>query len=69
MLGLLHEVDDHEIAQHAQRAGVTTRPLSLYHLRKPAAGKGLLLGYGAVDEDEIGPNFARLAAVLRRFVR
>jgi len=68
VLGLTQQVDDHAVAQHAQRAGVTTRPLSLYHIRQPAAGKGLLLGYGAVREEEIGPSFARLAKVLRGYL-
>ena len=30
-----------------------------------AATKGLLLGYGAVAEEEIAPSFARLAQVVR----
>ena len=68
VLGLAPQVDDHAVARHAQRAGVTTRPLSLYHLRQPAAGKGLLLGYGAVREEEIAPSFARLAKVLRGYL-
>ena len=34
----------------------------------PAAGKGLLLGYGAVREEEIAPSFARLAKVLRGYL-
>ena len=67
VLGLAPQVDDDAVAQHARRAGVTTRPLSLYHMRRPA-GKGLLLGYGAVREEEIGPSFARLAAVLRGYL-
>jgi len=37
-------------------------------MRRPAAGKGLLLGYGAVREEEIGPSFAKLAKVLRGHV-
>jgi GntR family transcriptional regulator/MocR family aminotransferase len=67
-LGLGRLVDDHAVAQHAQRAGVTTRPLSLYHMRQPAAAKGLLLGYGAVREEEIAPSFAKLARVLRGYL-
>jgi len=68
VLALPGEVDDDALAQRAQRAGVTTRPLSLYFMRRPAAGKGLLLGYGAVREEEIGPSFAKLAKVLRGHV-
>jgi len=66
VLGLPPSVDDHAVARDAQRAGVTTRPLSMYYMRKPAADTGLLLGYGAVREEEIGPSFARLAKVVRR---
>ena len=65
VLGLPPQVDDDALAQHAQRAGVTTRPLSLYFMRRPVAGKGLLLGYGAVREEEIAPSFTKLAKVLR----
>jgi len=67
-LGLGRLVDDDAVAQHAQRAGVTTRPLSLYHMRRPAAAKGLLLGYGCVREEEIAPSFAKLARVLRAYL-
>ncbi|HZT55596.1 MAG TPA: PLP-dependent aminotransferase family protein [Burkholderiaceae bacterium] len=66
VLGLPPQVDDDAVAQQAQRAGVTTRPLSLYHMRRPAAAKGLLLGYGAVREEEVAPSFAKLAKVLQR---
>ena len=57
------------VAHDAQRAGVATRPLSMYYLRPAAAESGLLLGYGAVREEEIGPSFARLAGVLRGHLR
>lgn len=65
VLGLPHGVDDHAVVHDAQRAGVATRPLSMYYMRPAAAEAGLLLGYGAVREEEIGPSFARLAKVLR----
>ena len=68
VLGLPQQVDDAAVAQAAQRAGITTRPLSLYHLRQPATTKGLMLGYGAVPEADIGPSFARLAQVVRGFL-
>lgn len=68
VLGLPPHLDDAAVAQAALRAGISTRPLSLYHLRQPAATKGLLLGYGAVPEEEIGPSFARLAQVVRGFL-
>jgi len=68
VLGLPQQVDDAAVAHAALRAGVTTRPLSLYYLRQPAATRGLLLGYGAVREEEIGPSFAKLAQVVRGFL-
>jgi GntR family transcriptional regulator/MocR family aminotransferase len=65
VLGLPARCDDRLVAERAQRAGVTVRPLSLYSMRPPGAAKGLLLGYGGVAEEEIAPAFARLAKVLR----
>jgi GntR family transcriptional regulator/MocR family aminotransferase len=68
VLGLPRHIDDHAVAQKAQRAGVTTRPLSLYHVRQSAPAKGLLLGYGAVREEEIASQFAKLARVVQTFL-
>ncbi|GHC96134.1 GntR family transcriptional regulator [Pseudorhodoferax aquiterrae] len=68
VLGLPHAVDDAAVADQALAAGVMTRPLSMYSLRRPAPHKGLVLGYGAVTEPEIRAGFARLAAVLARHV-
>jgi len=68
VLGLPPLVDDRAVAQKAQRAGVTTRPLSLYHVRQSAPAKGLLLGYGAVREEEIASQFAKLARVVQTFL-
>lgn len=68
VLGLPPPVDDRAVALRAQRAGVTTRPLSLYHLRQDVRAKGLLLGYGAVREEEIASQFARLARVVQTFL-
>jgi GntR family transcriptional regulator / MocR family aminotransferase len=67
VLGLPTDVDDHAVAQQVLRAKVTTRPLSLYHMHGPAPRRGLLLGYGAVHEEEIAANFARLAKAVRGF--
>ncbi len=64
VLGLPASIDDHAAARRLDRAGVATRPLSLYHLRQRTAAKGLVLGYGAVDELRIGAQFERLAAAL-----
>jgi GntR family transcriptional regulator/MocR family aminotransferase len=65
VLGLPRTIDDHVVVQQIARAGVTTRPLSLYQMRGGARDQGLLLGYGAVTEDEVAINFARLARVLQ----
>lgn len=65
VLGLPDQVDDRAVAQQALREGVVARPLSMYHLRQPARSRGLLLGYGAVDEDLAATAFATLARVLR----
>ena len=66
VIGLPAHVDDEELSAQALRAGVMTRPLSLYTLRQPAAERGLVLGYGAVTEDDIRASFAVLADVIDR---
>jgi GntR family transcriptional regulator/MocR family aminotransferase len=68
VLGLPAQVDDHAVVQQVQRAGVTTRPLSLYSMRRPTNDKGLLLGYGAVREEEVASNFALLAKAVQGFL-
>jgi GntR family transcriptional regulator/MocR family aminotransferase len=67
-LGLPQHVDDRAVVEEALQAGVTTRPLSMYYMRgrQPAATGGMLLGYGAVNEAEIGPAFKKLAKVVQR---
>ena len=65
VLGLPPHLDDRAMVQSIAHAGVTTRPLSLYQMRGGPRERGLLLGYGAVREDEIAANFARLARVVR----
>ncbi len=65
VLGLPATMDDRIAAQRLHQAGVGTRPLSLYHLRPRAAAKGLVLGYGAVDEEQVALQFDRLAATLQ----
>ena len=56
------------MVERIARSKVMARPLSLYHMRQPAPAKGLLLGYGAVQEDEIAANFARLAHAVQHFL-
>jgi GntR family transcriptional regulator/MocR family aminotransferase len=66
VLGLPPSVDDAALAQRIARAGVASRPLSLYHLHHASAGRGLVLGYGGVDEADIARHFATLAQVVQR---
>lgn len=68
VLGLPKELDDVAVMQQVLRAGVATRPLSQYYMRQPAPTKGLLLGYGAVAEDEITSNFALLTEAIQEFL-
>ena len=65
VLGLPSAMDDRIAAQRLHQAGVGTRPLSLYHLRTRAPARGLVLGYGAVDEAQIAERFEDLAATLQ----
>jgi GntR family transcriptional regulator/MocR family aminotransferase len=65
VLGLPATLDDRAVAQRLAQAEVSTRPLSLYHLRTRASAKGLVLGYGAVDEAQIAAQFDRLAGVVQ----
>ena len=64
VLGLPGAVDDEALSRQAIRSGVMTRPLSLYFLKKPAPDRGLVLGYGAVTEEEIKASFRQLAEVI-----
>jgi GntR family transcriptional regulator/MocR family aminotransferase len=68
VLGLPGEIDDDAVVRSVLRTGVATRPLSLYHMDPAAPERGLLLGYGAVSEEEIGPNFAMLARAVQTFL-
>ena len=60
---LAARMDDREAARRAQAAGVVVRPLSAFY-SGPRPRQGLLLGYAAVAEAEIGPAVARLARAL-----
>jgi len=65
VLGLPSALDDRAVVKRLLQAGVSTRPLSLYHLRTRAPARGLVLGYGAVDEAQIAERFEDLAATLQ----
>ncbi len=66
VLGLPQHSDDVALAQEIGHAGVTVRAFSRYHMDQARSRKGLLLGYGAVREEEIATNFGVLAGVVRR---
>jgi GntR family transcriptional regulator/MocR family aminotransferase len=68
VLGLPSQLDDQAVVERIARSKVIARPLSLYHMHQPAPAKGLLLGYGAVLEEEIAANFARLAHAVQHFL-
>jgi len=68
VLGLPPHIPDHSVSQHALRAGVNTRPLSMYYMQHTAATQGLLLGYGGVQEEEIVRSFATLAKVVETYL-
>lgn len=65
VLGLPAGSDDQALVQRIEQAGVASRPLSLYHLRKAGAAPGLVLGYGGVDHADFARHFATLASIVQ----
>ncbi len=64
LVGWLPEgVDDREASRHALERGVEATAVSLYGTAPDKRG-GLMLGYPAVDEDEIRAGVRRLASAL-----
>ncbi|WP_317203958.1 PLP-dependent aminotransferase family protein [Janthinobacterium sp.] len=57
--------DDLAICREAARQGLIARPLSRYYMHAATARRGLMLGYASVPNEQIGPAFARLAALIR----
>lgn len=68
-LALPEGVDDAALARTMLERGVVTRPLSLYSLRRPPPLRGLLLGYGSVANDEIGPALEVVADTIEGHLR
>jgi GntR family transcriptional regulator/MocR family aminotransferase len=68
VLGLPSHVDDAAVVVQAERAGIASRPLSMYCMRPGKAERGLVLGYGVVSEEDIPKCFAVLAKVIERFL-
>ncbi|MEJ8814009.1 PLP-dependent aminotransferase family protein [Variovorax ureilyticus] len=64
VLGLPHLRDDWAVCRKAMERGIIARPLSAYYSTAKAAQAGLLLGYGCVPSEKIGPAFEILADVV-----
>lgn len=64
LIGWLPEgVNDRKIARKVLEAGIRVAPISAYTFFEPNRG-GLLLGYTAIDEDQIRAGVKKLQAVL-----
>ncbi|HEV3274963.1 MAG TPA: PLP-dependent aminotransferase family protein [Candidatus Dormibacteraeota bacterium] len=61
-------VDDSAIARDAKSAGINVAALTAFRI-KPAAGGGLVIGYGRVQELAIEPAIRELAGVTRPHLR
>jgi GntR family transcriptional regulator/MocR family aminotransferase len=66
VLRLPDGTDDTAISTEARAAGVLARPLSAYYAASRRRQRGLLLGYACVENSQIDPAFATLAAIVRR---
>jgi GntR family transcriptional regulator / MocR family aminotransferase len=66
VLELPGDVDDRAVTAQALAAGVVTRPLVNYYMKEADARRGLMLGYACVPNEQIAPNFAKLAEVIER---
>jgi len=64
---LKNRTDDHEISARAARQGLWAMPLSVCALSQAArpSPKGLVLGYGGTNVQEIREGVRRLGGVLR----
>lgn len=61
--------EDYLISEQAMKAGIIARPLSRYYMNPETAVHGLLLGYGCVPDEEIGPAFDKLAKIIKASIR
>jgi len=68
VLQLPAHCDDAAIANAAEQAGIAVRPLSRYYHDHDRSLKGLVLGYGGVDDARIKPAFDILADVIERYL-
>ncbi len=58
--------DDVAISLDARAAGIIARPLSGYYMQADHARRGLMLGYACVPNEQIGPAFDKLAAIIKK---
>ncbi|MFJ1259198.1 PLP-dependent aminotransferase family protein [Cupriavidus sp. CuC1] len=61
---LLRRANDHLVSRCALANGIVARPLSSYYANPLRSRNGLVLGYGGVSEEEIGPAVAKLALAI-----
>lgn len=69
VLGLPNTCDDRAVMLNAAEAGIAVRALSRYYAAPENSQRGLVLGYGGVQEHEIAPAFDRLAQVIERHLK
>jgi GntR family transcriptional regulator/MocR family aminotransferase len=67
LAGLPDGVDDVSLALAAQRVGIEFSPLSP-HYYSTKARPGMLLGFGALNEDQLATGVRRLAPLIRNLV-
>jgi len=60
---LPQDVDDVELGRRAEAAGLAVTPLSSCYMRAPGR-KGLILGYGGIDERTLESNVKKLSRAL-----
>lgn len=64
VLALPDSVDDRDLAARALARNIVVRPLSTYYACRDTARSGLLVGYGGVADEALGPCFDTLAEVV-----
>jgi GntR family transcriptional regulator/MocR family aminotransferase len=63
LVGLPQGVDDVALAAEAQRSGIELSPLSPHYSSTPAPG--ILLGFGAMHEEQLAAGVRLLAPLVR----
>jgi GntR family transcriptional regulator/MocR family aminotransferase len=65
LLRLPSQTDDKVIAEEASKRRIFVQPLSSLHLRRPES-RGLVIGYGRLQESAVEPAIEALAAAVRQ---